>query len=527
MGKTKNFAVPLQATNNDNMAKKKKQTHKQPPMSPDKYIREKGRLLPVEACYVNADWKESGLAHVTVARRHAGGTYTLGMYLTDTFCLGVKDTFYHFSISDEDYEELLDNMEDTYGGLQQISYEEAHNLIYGAIAFAEEAGIHPHKGFATTQYLLEEDTEDVPLIEYEYGRDGKHYLFTRTRQEAARYLPILRKHLGDNFDYVVQPYDEDEDEDEDEDDEEYGDDEKLSPDVMSRLYEFFKKTEKSKQDLVPYTYQHPEYPKELKVDTPWLHDLLKDPDHYLGLTDKALDRVLALPHGSLRHDLEQIILWETGRTCEQQPDDDALDSTLANALILLGEVGDEHSLDVVLETLRQTYLFYDYHIGDCGEYMYPATLYLLGKNHLDKLYAFMEETGLDSYSRYWVTDAMVQLVRREPERRPEAIEWYRRLLKLYAEKMSAHTCCDSTLFDFVVGDLIELQATELMPEIKAVYNTGEGGALDYETYPKVVKAMEEEPLQRKSEKGKLPPLDVRKRFHEFRALRVEMGEREV
>ena len=210
MGKTKNFAVPLQATNNDNMAKKKKQTHKQPPMSPDKYIREKGRLLPVEACYVNADWKESGLAHVTVARRHAGGTYTLGMYLTDTFCLGVKDTFYHFSISDEDYEELLDNMEDTYGGLQQISYEEAHNLIYGAIAFAEEAGIHPHKGFATTQYLLEEDTEDVPLIEYEYGRDGKHYLFTRTRQEAARYLPILRKHLGDNFDYVVQPYDEDE-----------------------------------------------------------------------------------------------------------------------------------------------------------------------------------------------------------------------------------------------------------------------------------------------------------------------------
>ena len=154
----------------------------------------KGRLLPVEACYVNADWKESGLAHVTVARRHAGGTYTLGMYLTDTFCLGVKDTFYHFSISDEDYEELLDNMEDTYGGLQQISYEEAHNLIYGAIAFAEEAGIHPHKGFATTQYLLEEDTEDVPLIEYEYGRDGKHYLFTRTRQSSP-----LPAHLAQAF----------------------------------------------------------------------------------------------------------------------------------------------------------------------------------------------------------------------------------------------------------------------------------------------------------------------------------------
>ncbi len=504
------------------MAKKKKQPNKQPLLSPDKYIRTKGRQLPVEACYVNPNWREGGMAHVTVVRRHAGGTRTLGMYLVDAFCLGVKDTSYQFSMSEMDYDEMLATMNDNFGGLQPISYEEAHNLIYGSIAFAEEAGIRPHKDFAVTQYLLEEDTEDVPLIEYEYGRDGKHFLFTRTHQEAARYLPILRKHLGDNFDYVVEAYDDEDEYDEDED--EYGEDEygnewnsMLSPEEMARLHEFKQQLEKSRQNRVPYTYQHPEYPKELAVDTPWLYSVLSEPSQDLGLTDETLDRVLALPHDLLRHDLEQIVLWETGRTCEQLPDED-LGFTLINSLILLGEVGNAHSLDVVLETLRQNFDFYNYHVGDYGEYVYPATLYLLGKNHLDKLYAFMEEPGLDSYSRYWVPNVLVQLVQREPARRPEVIEWYRRLLKLYAEKMLEHTCCDSMLLDFVVGDLLKLHATELMPEIKAVYDTGEGGGLDYKTYQIVETEMEDGRHRDYWAKEKLPLLDMHERFRQLRKL---------
>ena len=171
-----------------------------------------------------------------------------------------------------------------------------------------------------------------------------------------------------------------------------------------------------------------------------------------------------------------------------------------------------------METLRQNFDFYNYHVGDYGEYVYPATLYLLGKNHLDKLYAFMEESGLDSYSRYWVPNVLVQLVQREPAHRPEVIEWYRRLLKLYAEKMLEHTCCDSMLLDFVVGYLLKLHATELMPEIKAVYDTGEGGGLDYKTYQIVETAMEDGRHRDYWAKEKLPLLDVHERFRQLRKL---------
>ena len=71
-------------------------------------------------------------------------------FFLDTFCLGVKDAFY----------------------------------------FAEEAGIKPCKEYAIAQYVLEEDTEDIPLIEYEFGRDGRHFLMPEDNFELNTYLPI-------------------------------------------------------------------------------------------------------------------------------------------------------------------------------------------------------------------------------------------------------------------------------------------------------------------------------------------------
>lgn len=127
----------------------------------------------------------------------------MGYFLVDSLCTGVKDSFYRLRL--EDYE-LQDDYVNSYEGLtfRECSYEEAHNRIYGSIAFAEEAGISPDKSFALSKYILEEDTDDIPLIEYEYGLNGKHYLVCDTRREASEFLPILRKHLGENgFEYMI------------------------------------------------------------------------------------------------------------------------------------------------------------------------------------------------------------------------------------------------------------------------------------------------------------------------------------
>ena len=52
--------------------------------------------------------------------------------------------------------------------------------------------------------MLEEDDDNIPLIEYEYGKNGKNTLVAHSRLEASRYLPLLEKNLGkDNFDFIL------------------------------------------------------------------------------------------------------------------------------------------------------------------------------------------------------------------------------------------------------------------------------------------------------------------------------------
>lgn len=191
--------------------------------SPEQYIRTRVRTLPIDRCYINQDSWIDGTAAIAVVRRHPQGTFTIGMYLVDLFCRGVYDSYYHFSIDDDEVDEILEtyfNHSNT--SFKQTSYVEVHNIIYGAISFAEEAGIMPCKEWNLTRYILEEDTDEIELIEYEFGENGRHFLMVGTRLEASRYIPALNEHLGiGNYDVYIH---DDDDYDDDFDDEDYDDD---------------------------------------------------------------------------------------------------------------------------------------------------------------------------------------------------------------------------------------------------------------------------------------------------------------
>jgi hypothetical protein len=141
-------------------------------LSPKKYVQRKARTLKLGKCYINSNWKEGGMAHVVVTRRHTDGHYTYGVFLVDTWVLGTKDCFCNIHHSKLSFEGVLGEMKeglDEGGEVKEISYVLAHNIIYGANAFAEEYGIAPHPDFESSQYILHEDTEDIPLIELEFG----------------------------------------------------------------------------------------------------------------------------------------------------------------------------------------------------------------------------------------------------------------------------------------------------------------------------------------------------------------------
>jgi hypothetical protein len=176
-------------------------------LSPENYIRQKARTLPIFECLVNNDWEESGLANITVARQHTNGNLTLGIYLVDLKCLGIKDAFYRFNISESDYREILGKMEENME-LESVSYTLAHNIVFAGIEFAEEYGLKPHKDFGVAKYILEEDSDDIELIEIECGQNGKPLYVQGALDNDVRARQIiahLEKHAGPgNYQYILE-----------------------------------------------------------------------------------------------------------------------------------------------------------------------------------------------------------------------------------------------------------------------------------------------------------------------------------
>lgn len=236
------------------------------------------------------------------------------------------------------------------------------------------------------------------------------------------------------------------------------------------------------------------HPKETYTYGCYLVDMfclgVKESFYKFSLSDIDLESFLR----SYREkcDLEQITLFETGRTCEGIPEErwnEDYAAPLLHTLFFLGEVGDGDCLEIVFETLRQNQDYYDFHFGDSRNEVYVPTLYLLGKDRLPTLLSYMKELGLYTFARCMVPTAVALVARMHPERRSEVIDWFRNLLQFYAEELPHRTCCDGTLVGLIMSDLMDLHASELLPEIKAVFATGEvdkGCSGDYRAVEKEI-----------------------------------------
>ncbi|MCE5331824.1 MAG: hypothetical protein LLF95_06765 [Bacteroidales bacterium] len=227
------------------MAKNKKQSSPQL-LSPENYIRQKARKLPIYECQINANWEKMGTAQIIISRIHANGNITMAMYMTDLLCLGVKDSLYMFNVPKEEYENMLDTLSETLDMIK-TDYVLVHNIIFAANEYAAELGFKPHKDFISiTQYMLEEDTDDIELIEIECGRKEKP-LFIKTENtseaEANRVIKQLEKSVGKgNFDVIFG-------EDGEMDFDEESDDEFAEMDYDEKRELFLEMTENGLDDL--------------------------------------------------------------------------------------------------------------------------------------------------------------------------------------------------------------------------------------------------------------------------------------
>ncbi len=178
---------------------------KQDILSANGYLRKgNARKLPIYKCWATANYQEFGIANVIVSRKHKNGNISAGFYLVDLYCLGIKDSIFFFNLFESDF---MSKVIDSDDGLEEVSYEFAHNLVYGADAYCEEIGLTSHKSFKDTQLVLDEDTDAIELMYFEFGLNGKPHLVINHNENRNKELNILEKNFGeDGFTFIDNYY---------------------------------------------------------------------------------------------------------------------------------------------------------------------------------------------------------------------------------------------------------------------------------------------------------------------------------
>ena len=190
------------------------------PSSPQAILR-RARSYPIYECLISDNWNKketNGLVEVLVARQQPDGDICFGVYLIDTFCLGLKNTFANAGFSRSRYLNEVRNRVFRAGKPVECSIELAHQMIYQSIEYAEQFGFEPEKDFMLSQYLLAPRGELEEPYKLTFGKDGKPFFIAGPHDNVERIMRQLDKTAGPgNYHYITMiggdPFDEDDDDD--------------------------------------------------------------------------------------------------------------------------------------------------------------------------------------------------------------------------------------------------------------------------------------------------------------------------
>ncbi|MDE6442904.1 MAG: hypothetical protein K2K64_00570 [Muribaculaceae bacterium] len=428
---------------------KKKSNKQSTPLSPEKFLKEKASNLPLYKCFISKNYKEAGEVIAIISRTRGNGKLCTANFLIDLWCLGIKDVFGNVNLEKERFDDYIKENSEI---LMECDYPLVHNMIYGAEEFAEEIEINPHPSFRLWKNLLAEDNDDIPLMEMEFGRNGKYLLITEAGSPEAMLIPKLKKKLGDDFDFIISDHPTDIDFDEDED--------------------TWIKEEKDR-----FHYDYPQYPAEPQLTHPLIGDILLNKDIDKQLSRKDVDKILALPHDEAARDILNLILWQIGKTYpiinenrKFLPDN----TLLMDSLLLLAIMESKESFTAAMEILRQTSDFQYAHLDvESSEYLLPAMLATYpDKERLDAIRTFLNEKGHASDSYIFFSEYITGLIEKYPDLKEEAISILKDFVDKLPQRLEEGTWFNQEVPGFYICTILDLNLTNMLPEIEKIFATG-------------------------------------------------------
>lgn len=173
--------------------------------SPLKYIKEKGKLLPIYKCFVACEHEDEkmSLTSCFLIKKQPSGKFTIAIMLVDRLCLGVKNASFKCNIADFELDEYIEALSSGMP-VQEVSPEYFHNLVYGAVDYAADLGFEPHKDFKQVEYLLNDEFITDGIDEIEMGWKGKPLYIQGPYDNAPQIIEKLNRTIGaGNYDYIV------------------------------------------------------------------------------------------------------------------------------------------------------------------------------------------------------------------------------------------------------------------------------------------------------------------------------------
>jgi hypothetical protein len=148
---------------------------------------------PIQHCLVPETLFDAGIGTVILARGITASYLTVGVFLVDTWCLGIKDTYFR-SLDAEDFEMMIESLDDT-TPMASVDPSYARKLLRDAAAWAASIGFSPHRDFAAVERLFGDVRADASDATFQFGREGK-VLYVPGPRESPTQVRLRFGRLG-------------------------------------------------------------------------------------------------------------------------------------------------------------------------------------------------------------------------------------------------------------------------------------------------------------------------------------------
>ncbi len=197
-------------------------------------------------------------------------------------------------------------------------------------------------------------------------------------------------------------------------------------------------------------------------------------EHDLSIPKEKVEAILQLPRETLIKDMETMVMDIIHRDeyFRSLDDEDQWWSFHFHALWVLEELKAVETFPMLLELLKQDdkhdwFWWGDYVTEDLWQIYYQ-----LGNNKLEELKEALLAPG-NWVLRIIPSNVAEQIFFYQPERQQEILDWYDSVLDAFLAMDDENKALDGDVVSSVVVNLIRIQADELLPKIKALYENGD------------------------------------------------------